>query len=279
MRLSHTWLLVGTLCGGSVLADAQLQLLPDNEPQRVFAGDARDISVVFHNPAQTNCEQDFRVRILQASSSTTALISENAWKRLQIPANETILESAPLNFPDVRAEMKFLIQWLDNSNQVIGPTEVWVFPTNLFHELKSLLGQDAVGVLDPNDELKLLLKQNGVEFLDLGEKALEDFTGKLAIIGPFQSKAQMRDGLAQTIQRIARKGVAVVWLRPPTETKEEIKPSFYTVPEGRGAVVVVQPELVADLSKNPKSQLNLIYFCKLALNPAPPQLPDLSTHQ
>jgi hypothetical protein len=276
--MSHTWLLIGTLCGGPVLAEAQLQLLPDKESQRVFAGDARNISVVFHNPAQTNCERDFHVRILQASSSTAVLISENAWKRLQIPAGETILESAPLNFPDVKAETKFLVQWIANSNQVIGPTQVLVYPTNLLHELKSLLGEDAVGVLDPNGKLKPLFKSNGVEFLDLGEMALEGFTGKLAVIGPFQSKAQMREGLAQTIQRITRKGVAVVWLRPPTELKEAIKPSFYVVPEGKGAIVVAQPELVANLSENPGSQLNLIYFCKLALNPVPPQLPDLSIH-
>jgi hypothetical protein len=41
------------------------------------------------------------------------------------------------------------------------------------------------------------------------------------------------------------------------------------------AVVVVQPELVDDLAENPQSQLNLIYFCHLALNPQPPVLPGL----
>jgi hypothetical protein len=48
------------------------------------------------------------------------------------------------------------------------------------------------------------------------------------------------------------------------------------VPEAKGVVVVVQPDLVADFSENPKSQLNLIYFCKLALHPAPWALPNLS---
>lgn len=262
----------------SVAANAQLQLLPDKAPQAVFAGEGRMVSVVFRNPAQTNYEQDFRVRILQASSSTAALISENAWKRLQIPANESVLESAQLDFPDVRAETKFLLQWVVNSNQVIGPTEVLVYPTNLFHELTSLLGENTFGVLDPNDELKPLLKQAGVQFLDLGELPLEDFAGKLAVIGPFRSKDQVRQGLAQAIHRIARKGVAVVWLQPPPSPKADIKPSFYFVPEGRVAVVVVRPALVAGLSENPKSQLNLIYFCKLALNPTPWQLPDLPNH-
>jgi hypothetical protein len=48
------------------------------------------------------------------------------------------------------------------------------------------------------------------------------------------------------------------------------------VPEKQIAIVVVQPELVADLANNPQSQLNLIYFCKLALHPQPPALPDFS---
>jgi hypothetical protein len=110
----------------------------------------------------------------------------------------------------------------------------------------------------------------------LGEAALEDFQGKLAIIGPFSTKAQMREGLAPTVQKIARKGVAVVWIQPPPGPKDQIKPSFYIVPEGKGPVVVVQADLVARLPENPKSQFNLIYFCKLALNPQPPALPDLS---
>ena len=57
---------------------------------------------------------------------------------------------------------------------------------------------------------------------------------------------------------------------PPASglASEKIKPSFYVVSEGKGAVVVVQADLVRDFSENPKSQLNLIYFCKLALNPA-----------
>jgi hypothetical protein len=48
------------------------------------------------------------------------------------------------------------------------------------------------------------------------------------------------------------------------------------VPEGKAAVLVVHPELVANFADNPESQLNLIRCCKLALNPAPPLLPHLS---
>jgi hypothetical protein len=218
-----------------------------------------------------------RTRLYQTSSATAAPLSEEAWKKIEILPGQTVLESASMDFPAVNTETHFLIQWLEGTNHVIGKTEVLVYPTNLLAELKTLVGEENLGVLDPNDELKPLLKQNRVEFSDLGETALEGFQGNLAIIGPFSTKAQMREGLAQTIQKVARKGAAVVWIQPPPGPKDPIKPSFYIVPEGKGSIVVVQADLVARLPENPKSQFNLVYFCKLALNPAPFFLPDLKT--
>lgn len=275
MRAFNPWMLLLLAACWSGIADARLQLLPDREPQRVFAGDARKVTVVWHNAGDQSAGADVRTRLYQASSATAAPLSEKPWKKIEILPGQTVLESAPMDFPAVNAETHFLIQWLEGTNHVIGKTEVLVYPTNLLSELKPLLGEENLGVLDPNNELKPLLKQNHVEFSDLGEAALEDFRGKLAIIGPFSTKAQMREGLAQTIQKIARQGAAVVWLQPPTAPKDQIKPSFYIVPEGKGLVVVVQADLVARLPENPKSQLNLVYFCKLALNPTPFSLPDL----
>jgi len=276
IRQTKLWL--GTfLCAFPFGLLAQLEILPDKAPQRVFAGDARKITVTWHNAGDQAVDAEMRTRLYQTSSATAAPLSEKPWKKIEILPGQTVLEAAPLGFPAVNAETRFLIQWLEGTNRVIGKTEVLVYPTNLLAELKTLVGEENLGVLDPNDELKPLLKQNHVEFSDLGETALEDFQGKLAIIGPFSTKAQMREGLAQAVQKIARKGAAVVWLQPPPGPKDPIKPSFYIVPEGKGSIVVVQADLVARLPENPNSQLNLVYFCKLALNPAPLSLPDLKT--
>jgi len=97
----------------------------------------------------------------------------------------------------------------------------------------------------------------------------------LAIIGPFESKAQMRDGLAGQIRALARKGAAVIWIQPPPARGEKLAPSFYFVVAGTHVVVIVQPELVARLPENPAAQLDLIYFCHEALHPQPPALPGL----
>jgi len=257
---------------------AQLQLLPDKEPQRVFAGNARTVIVVWHNAGYNTADAEIRARLLQTSSATTVRLGETPWKTLQMLPRQTVLESAQLDFPAVKAETKFLVQWLENSNSIIGRTEVLVYPTNLLDELKLLVdeGEKNLGVLDPKKQLKPTLKRSAVKFVDLAETGLDDFSGKLAIVGPCGPDDPEWNSLANRISKLAQKGTPVVWIQSPPRKPSEIQPSFYVVPKNQAVVVVVQPELVTDLPDNPQSQLNLIYFCKLALNPQPQVLPDLS---
>jgi hypothetical protein len=152
-----------------------------------------------------------------------------------------------------------------------------VYPTNLLGGLKPMLDVGDLGVLDPDNVLKPLLRQNGVEFLDLGGTTLEDFRGRLAIIGPFQSRKQIRAGLPSATKQIAGKGVAVVWLQPPGRPHSRLQPSFYTVSAGTNVMVVAQAALVAQLAENPQSQLNLLRLCQLALKPEPFVLPGENT--
>jgi hypothetical protein len=280
MKLRYTiWLLLAVGGCWPLAALAQLQLLPDRQPQSVFAGTGQTIALVWHNASDKPTETEIHARIIQTSSATAVQIGEVLWKKLAVLPQQTVFESAQLDFPAVKAETKFLIQWLDNTNRVVGKTAVLVYPTNLLAELKPLAGDRALGVFDPLNQLKPLLKNLKLEFTDLENIDLENFSGRLAIIGPFQSPAQMRDGLAKQIQALAKRGAAIVWLQPSPEKRGRLQPSFYVVPEQPAAVVIVQPEMVADLPDNPWSQLNLIYFCKLALNPQPFTLPDRSTQQ
>jgi len=261
-------------CFWPVAAFAQLQLVPDKEPQQVFAGEGRQIATVWRNGGDQIFEGEIHARILQTSSATVVQVGEVPWKKLQVLPQQTVLESAQLDFPAVKAETKFLVQWLENTNRVIGKTEVLVYPTNLLAELKPLAGDEPLGAFDPLNQLKPLLKNLKLAFTDLENSGLENFSGRLAIVGPFQSQAKMREGLVGQIQTLAKKGAAVVWLQPPPEKRDKLAPSFYSVPESTNAVVVVQPELVANLPDNPQAQLNLIYFCKLALQPEALHLPN-----
>ena len=265
-------------CFGPVAATAQLQLVPDREPQRVFAGGTRPIDLVWHNGGNQSFTGEIRARILQTTSATAVLLGDKSWKKLQVLPGQTILESAPLDFPMVKTETKFQIQWLDDTNHVLGKTEVLAYPTNLLAELKPLAGEEPVGVFDPQNQLKPLLKGLKLRFTDLENLGLKNFSGRLAVIGPFQSRAQMRDGLARQIQALAKKGTAIVWLQPPPEKREKLLPSFYTVLEHTNAVVVVPTGLVSNLAGNPQAQWNLLQLCKLALNPKPNSLTDSAVY-
>jgi len=273
-RAAHWALLLIAL---TPAAFAQLRALPDKEPQRAFTGEGWEATVLLHNPGTGPVEADLCTRLYQASSATAAPLGGGTSKKLTVLPGQTVLESASLTFPPVKAETRFLVRWLDGTNRIIGTTDVMVYPRDL---LKPLAGNALLGVLDPLNRIKPLLKPAGVEYQDLEDTGLERFDGTLAIIGPFQSKPQMRESLAnRSVKALAQKGVAVVWIQPPRGEREAPRPSFYTVREGKGTVVVVQAEEVAHLAESPLAQLNLIRFARLALHPEPLELPDLTLTQ
>lgn len=273
MRIRSAYVLLLTTCC-RLAVGAPLEMVAGTAaPQCVFPGPARNISVIFHNPGDRITESDVHARIFQTTSATAVLLSEKPWKKLQVLPGQTVMESAPLEFPAVKAETKFIVQWVEGTNAVIGHTEVVVYPANLLTELKPMAGEAGLGIYDPQNQLKPLLKQLKLDFIDLENSDFENFTGKLAVMGPFQSKEQMGEDFSKRIQAMAKRNAAIVWIQPPPEKRHKLQPSFYSVPEKEIAVVIAQPGLVADLADNPTSQMNLVYLCKLALHPETPSLP------
>jgi hypothetical protein len=245
-------------------------------PQRLFFGEGRRISIAFHNPESHPVSTEIRTRTYQASSSTAALLHDNAWKTLEVLPGQTIVESTPLDFPAVRAETTFIVQWLEPSGRVIGREEVLVYPSSLLAELKPMADGTPIGLMDPRNHLKPLLAGAHVEFEDFDKIGCEDFSGRLAIIGPFESAGQMPEDLPRRIKTMAARGVAVVWIQPPSADSDELRPSFYPVSVKHSTVMVAQAGLVADLEGDPQSQLNLTSLCRLALHPKKFALPELA---
>jgi len=264
------------LSSGVFIAHGHLTVVPEATPQCVFAGGQRKITVKLRNDNERIVETEVLLRLHQTSSTTTARIGDFPWKKIQVLSGQTILESAQLDFPEAKAETHYLVQWLESTNRVLGATEVLVYPQDLLVGLKPLVRDEALGVFDPHNQLKPLLNRVAVEFTDLEDAGVENFRGRLAIFGPFKSKAQMRERLAEQVEALAAKGVAVVWIQPPPEPHDKLQPSFYTVTVGKGAVVIVQSELVANLPERPQSQLNLIHCARLAMYPEPVRLPHLT---
>lgn len=126
------------------IAQAQIELVTNAAPQCVFFGEARSIAATFHNPGGQDYGRDVRIVVSKASSATAAPLDDRQWKFLRVLPQQTVLESARLDFPPVKAETKFIVQWVEGTNHVIGRTEVLVYPTNLLHELKLMLDENEV---------------------------------------------------------------------------------------------------------------------------------------
>jgi len=256
--------------------DLPLSVLPSLEAQHVFGGSASRLDLILTNRGAETASLDAWAFLVQAASATAAPLGDYAWKRLQVPPGQAVLESAVLPFPSVRAETRFLVQWMDRARHILGTTEVLVYPTNLLHDLQWLAADPPVGVFDPEDFLKPVLQAGGIEFTDLEQSGVANYRGRLAIIGPFTSRAQMPGDLDSRLEKLARRGAGVVWVLPALASRNELQPSFYVVPAGRGAVVVAQPQTVSGLARNPLAQQHLIHFCRLALAPKPLKLPQIN---
>jgi len=260
-------------------ASAQLTLVPDSRPQSVFAGSNRKISVVWRNTGDEVADVELRFRLYQGTAATAVLLNEAPLRRVKVLPGQTVSDSAVLDFPAVRAETRFMVQWLDGTNRLLGTTHVSVYPTNLLGELKLLAGDNTgLGLYDPHNQIKPVVRSLGLQFADLEGTGLENFSGKLAVLGPFMQSAAIPTGFANRVKNLASNNVAVVWLVPPPDKYDKPRPSFYavSVPGCTNAIVVAQADTVASLADDPRAQLNLLHFCRLALRPEEPQLPFLT---
>ncbi len=267
------WLILTAVCCLPSGIRGELRLEPAREVPCVFGGVPQQIPVAWHNTGVAN-ESVIRTRMMQLSSTTAMPVGEAPWKMLQTLPGQTVLETAAVKFPAVKTETRFLVQWIVGSNHIVGSTEVRVYPTNLLAELKE---NGVLGVFDPHNEVKPALASAGVEFVDLENTVPENFRGKLAIVGPFESTACSASLATRQIKALSKNHVAVVWVVTGAHDfgleREHPQPSFYLVPGNEIGTVIVQPEMVANFVESPRSQLNLIYFCRLALHPETAVLP------
>jgi hypothetical protein len=250
----------------STFVHAQLEWLPDEARQVVFAGGQRSVRVMFRNPADHPVTVDFRTRVLQASSATVMPLGDpQPWKRLQVLAGQTVVESATISFPLIKTGTRFLVQWVNEQDKVFGPSEVIVYPPTLLKELNTLTGGTPTGVFDPQDQLKPALKEARVEFEELDETS--HFAGRLAILGPFPSSRQMPANMIKRIKALSASGVAVIWIQPPPDFTLDSELLIQLVRSGNARVVVAPFGLFSRLSSDPRAQINLVRLAALVLKP------------
>lgn len=267
------WGLLGIALALSAPAQAaRLEVLQNPELVSAIGGRKCTIPVILRNPGTNPFAGALSVRVYETSSTTAAPLEEILWKEIQVLPNQTLLESASITFPVIKGKTQFVLQWIDESRQVLGVTAVAVFPINQLTGLQTLAGKRPLGVLNPGKHILRALKTAGLELEELDNREFDSFTGRLAILGPYSAAEIERTGIGVRVRKLAAKGVGVVWIVLPDDRK--ILPSFYLVPVGNGAVAVVQSNLFTNLAENPAAQLNLVRVAELAVRGEPLALPD-----
>lgn len=238
-----------------LLASAQVTVVPDAQPPAVFAGREQTIRVLFQNQTDQSTNLDLRVQLRQLSfSSSVRLGDPQPWKQLRLLPNQTVVETYATTFPSVRAATRFQIEWLG-----IGRTEIVVYPNDLLKKLSALAGEKPPALLDPDNQIRPVLKQARIEFTDM---ETEPSDARLAVMW---SNAKE---LPETVIKRVKDGMAAVWIRKSAPV------AAYAVRLGTGTVIVASTSSVTPLADSPMAQLNLIRFAELALEPEAMRLPE-----
>jgi hypothetical protein len=227
----------------------------------------RQFPVMWRNDSDQTLAAEVHAQLYQAASATAAPFGQMPWKRLQILPRQTVIESATVQFPAVKAKTQFLIQWLDATNHVLGHTEILVYPTNLLEGLGPLTGRKALGIFDPQNLIKPLLLASALECEDLQRENISHFTGQLAIIAPMSGNDSVSEWARRAVADLTRAGVAVVWIKLESASEEASEPAVYPVTFGGRTAILVRPRVVSHLAESPRAQLNLLRSAQLAFKP------------
>lgn len=262
--------IAGLLFASSVLA--QIEVIPQSQPESVFAGAPRQLCITIRNPGQDPVQGELHYALNQKATAVAAPIARAAWKKIHVLPTQTVIECEKMSFPSIRSPTPFLIQWTVDKH-VVGRTDVLVYPPDLLHELKTLISSQVVGAFDPRNVIKPLLVQHKIDYEDLERMELEQFTGSIVIAGPFTDADQMPPRLAARLRKLAARSIPAVWIQPPQRAATPA-PSWCCVREGGRLIVIAQDNTVANLAESPTAQLAFIELVKTALHGKDPHLPD-----
>ena len=232
----------------AVPVHAQLALVKQESTPQVFAGVQTNVRLLLQNPTDRLVEQNVRFRLFQLSSATRLPLGEpQPWKKLRVLPGQTIVEPFPFTAPEIRAPTAFEVEL-----NAVGRFTVLAYPPDLLKRLTTLAGDQPLGVFDPDNHLRFLLKKLHIEFADFETQLA---TCKLGILWPTDRK------LPESVTTRVQKGMAAVWVR------NQKAAAGYVTHQGAGTLVVMRADSVQHLESAPESQLNLLRFAELAVNP------------
>lgn len=264
--LAAGFLVVGTDCQ----AQADIELVSNPASQAVFGGSPASLLLTLRNIATNTISGTLRAKVFQVSSATAAAFQELAASRIRLLPGQTIIETVSAEFPTVLTETSFLLQWWIGTNTMIGTSQVSVYPTNLLAALEKLVPAGQLGLFDSEELQGQFIRPTEIGARELAVANLETFPGHLLIVLGHNGSPDF----SNAIKALAKRGVAVLWISQ-SRRRGNLVPSFYVKNDLPGAIVVVQPEMVENLARSPRSQWNFIQLARMALHPEPFDLPEL----
>ena len=248
-------------------ACAELKILPlRSKMPLLFGGGTRSLEATFENHTAKPIEVAVRTRLFQVAQNTTVPIGNTReWKTLQVAERQTIIESVPVELPDIRTETRFVLQWIDANEKLLGSILMFAYPTNLLSELGAFCDKKPLGIVDPANEIKPVLKALRLEFEDLEDRGLAYYDGPLAILGPFRDQTQMPETLPKTIQDKIEKGTAIIWIQP--QTIRGLEPITRFVHRGGAVAAITEASNASGFSQSAEAHLNLLRLVRLAMKP------------
>jgi len=246
-------------------ARAALEIIAPDEPQIIFSGTPAAAFLKIRNPAAERAESEYSLRLVQLSSSTAMPVGEiQPWKKIEVLGGQTVLETAPVTLPEVRAMTAFRLE-ISSLGHVVARIPLLGYPPDTLSRMKDYTGEMGIGLQDPDGKLKPALAKAGITISDLELSDLgAGFQGRLAIVGPYAARKATDSEWKDLATKLAGRGVGVVVLLPLSIT--------VPLPEmlRDGQVVIVRGVKWGDLETSAAAQLLLLQAVELALpKPSP----------
>ena len=259
-------------CIAACSTQAEVELLSERPVPAVFGAGTRPISFRLRNAATQTAEVNLRYRLFQASSATLMPLGEvKPWKLVTVPAAQTLLETFQVELPAVRGDTLFQIAWFDGERK-IGTTPVRVFGEGILKMLGPLAGDQPVGLVDPEGQMKLALAP--LRSLEL--KEAEDIVSAeaaLILVAPMTVKSRPA-GLSAALKKKAALGAGIVWLQPTGERDLlDGVPTVFVAEEASGRIVVASELVAAELLTSPRAQQSLVRLAEIAAGRRKLELP------
>jgi len=247
-------------------AVAQVRLTVDRESDVVFGGQEERVQIGFIHSDPEAIRVELGFRLWQSAASTAIPLGPSeTFRILDLPPRVECRFQVPVTFPEPDDSAEFVVQWIVGERS-LGASRVLVIPRDHLRRWAQRHRDRDLWIYDPAEELKPVLKEFDVPFLDLLTMSGPPAGRGLLILGPFEKSN--RDEVVPEFVGIAETKAAAVARPAPRRQPENSGLPFIRVHSDRDRTLVEFPEdYFSDLEHSAKSQFRLTQLLELTWKP------------